>query len=316
MKRVRIITVSYDSTGFLKDCLNSILNNDSAFEAEVIVIDNDSPSREVEKFPQLYPDVKFIFSGQNKGFGAGCNRGSLDSNEQYLLFLNPDTILPKNALTEMMTFMDEHPEAFSCAPVYMDFEGRPAYTFNRFPNIRWEFCECLGIGHEKEIDRYLKDIDYYNHDKEFVKVDWLTGACLMVRNSLFKEVKFDEDYFLYYEDTDLQKRFHKKGLSNFCLKNLEIKHFVNSTISDKDYSDVYHFHIHRSKMLYYYKNEGFFIRNLVRFLMLAGTLLRMVSLFIRRKFRQNRMSKLQQYVRMLNIYTSSFEKLRKYGQPD
>jgi GT2 family glycosyltransferase len=312
-----IIIVNYNSTEFLLQCLKSIAENSKDVKTEVIVVDNNSPQRDIESFPERFPNVKFIFSHSNEGFGAGCNKGASAANGEYLLFLNPDTIMPERALAQLVEFMGKEDSAGACAPVYEDFKGKLVYTYNKFPNIRWEFNEFLGKGNEKVEASLLSDKRIINRSNEQMKVDWLTGACLLVRRNLFNEIGcFDEDYFLYYEDTDLQKRISERGIGIFCIPKVRIKHFVNSSVFEDKGRTVYHFHINRSKMLYYYKNEGFIKRNTVRILMIAGILLRTVTLPFRKRFESIRREKFRQYLYLLKIYSLTKKNLIAYRFPN
>ncbi len=312
-----IIIVNYNSTDFLSECLKSIEEYSADVLTEVIVVDNNSPHRDIESFPERYPNVRFIFSSTNNGFGAGCNEGASAANGEYILFLNPDTILTEGSLSQLVEFMESEDSAGACAPVYEDFDGNLVYTYNRFPNFRWEFNEFLGRGNDKVEASLLSDKRITERSGEPMKVDWLTGACLLMRRNLFYEVGcFDEDFFLYYEDTDLQKRISEMGAGIFCIPKIRIKHFVNSSVFEDKGRTVYHFHINRSKMLYYYKNENFFKRNVVRIMMIAGVLLRTATLPFRSRFEGIRKEKLKQYMYLLKIYFLSERGLIAYRSPN
>ena len=311
-----IIIVNYNSTGFLSKCLKSISEDSSGLNTETIVVDNNSPQRDIENFPVLFPSVRFIFRNVNDGFGAGCNKGASVANGRYLLFLNPDTILPEGSLAQLVEFMESEDSAGACAPVYENFEGNLVYTYNRFPNIRWEFNEFLGKGNDKVEASLLGDKRIIEKSSDPMRVDWLTGACLLVRRNVFFEVGcFDEDYFLYYEDTDLQKKISEMGAGIFCIPKIRIKHFVNSSVFEDKGRTIYHFHINRSKMIYYYKNEKFLKRNIVRIMMIAGVLLRAVTLPFRNRFKDIRKEKFKQYLYLLKIYLLPEKSLIAYRNP-
>lgn len=307
-----IITVNYNTTNHLKDCLESIFINIREISFEIIVIDNNSYEREIEKFPQIFPSINIIFRDVNDGFGAGCNFGSSISKGKYLLFVNPDVVFESNIFLEMFSFMEQNAEYGACSPVFVNFEGNLVYTYNKFPNVKWELFEFLGKGNEREEKLLLNNEKILNRSNEPLTVDWLTGACLMIRADIFKKLKgFDEDYFLYYEDTDLQYRIHELGYKIACLSNLILKHFVNSSVKSKDGENVYYFHLNRSKMIFFYKHSGFFKRNVIRMLMVSGIFLRMIALNFRKRYSDKRIQKMGQYKRMLKIYFSGYERLLK-----
>lgn len=303
---VSVILVNYNTELHLKECLNTLFRFTNKVSFEVIVVDNNSPNREIENFPALFPDVKFYFRDINKGFGDGCNFGASKSSGKYVIFVNPDIKFDEDILTPMSDFLDCNPNTGACSPVLTNFKGELIYTYNKFPNYRWEFFEFLGKGNDKFEQKLLNHPQILNKSKEPLFVDWMTGACFMIRKNVFEELKgFDDDYFLYYEDTDLQKKIHDAGYKIACLPYLRIKHFVNSSVKGDEGDDVYYYHLNRSKMLYFYKHFNFFKRNILRTLMITGIILRMTALNFRKRYSEKRKSKMNQYKKILKIFFST-----------
>lgn len=305
-----IILVNYNTTEHLLECLKSLFINIGNISYETIVIDNNSSDREIEKCMAKFPEVNLILRTENDGFGGGCNYGASFAKGKYLLFVNPDIIFESDIFSDMLLFMESNLDCGACSPVFTNFKGELIYTYNKFLNIKWEFFEFLGTGNEREVKILLSNDKILNKSDSALMVDWLTGACLMVRADLFKYLKgFDNEYFLYYEDTDLQYRIHKYGYSVACLTKLRVKHFVNSSVKSENGENIYYYHFNRSKLIYMYKHFGFFKRNFIRSLMLLGIFLRMAALYVRSRYKYKRTQKMLQYKKMLRIYFSNYRQL-------
>ncbi|MEO6694625.1 MAG: glycosyltransferase family 2 protein [Ignavibacteria bacterium] len=305
-----LIIVNYNTQEHLEKCLTSILYFTKKIDFEIIVIDNNSPEREIENFPRLFPRARFYFRDVNDGFGSGCNYGASKAKGNYLVFVNPDIVFDSDCLSKMFEYMESNLDAGAVSPVLKDFAGKLTYIYNQFPNIFWEFHEATGKGNQKKMDDNLKV--FYDQKKYGVniEVDWVTGACIMIKSELFRKLKgYDENYFLYYEDTDLQYRIRQLGFKIFCLSDKEVKHFINSSIKSSEGENIYYFNINRSKLIYMYKHFGFSKRNAVRIMHILGIGLRTVTLPFRRKFKENRGQKFLQYKRSLKLYFYTYNEI-------
>lgn len=309
---VSIIIVNYNTTDYLRKCLRSLQEFTIMVKMEIIVVDNNSPDREIEKYPSEFPDVRFFFQSSNNGFGTGCNIGAAKANGKYLTFVNPDIVFDSDCISGMFRYMESAPDTGVCSPVMKDFEGRLNYIYNYFPNYNWEFHEAVGTGNGKKIEDLLEVFKEDKNSGNVLQVDWVTGACLFIRRKVFeKSDGYDEDYFLYYEDTDLQYRVRKSGHKIVCLKDLEVKHYTNSSIKSDKGEDVYFFHISKSKLIYMYKHFSFFKRNIIRFFYITGILIRMMTLPFRGKFINKKEKRFRQYQRMMELYLSGYESILK-----
>ncbi len=303
-----VIIVNYNTTEHLKNCLNSIYRYTKRINFEVIVVDNNSSDKAIKKFPNEFSETTFIFNKSNCGFGEGCNVGSAVASGKYLAFVNPDIKFESDCLSDMFNFMENKSDAGACSPLLKDFEGNLTYIYNNFPDFTWEFHEAFGFGNEKKSKDLLKVFDDDRKINSSVEVDWLTGACLILRKELFEKISgYDNDYFLYYEDTDLQFRISSMGYKIYCVSDREVKHFTNSSIKSDFGEDIYFFQIHRSKLIYFYKNSGFTKRNIIRLFHITGIIMRILILPLRNKFKYKRRKKLSQYIRMLKLYLSGYE---------
>ena len=127
---VSIIIVNYNTHEYLDKCLNSIQKNLKDLDYEIIVVDNDSPDREIEKVELNFPRVNFYFLKKNQGFGAGCNYGVKKSSGKYLLFVNPDIEFTDNSVFKLINFMEENANAGASSGLLHDENDKPAYNYN------------------------------------------------------------------------------------------------------------------------------------------------------------------------------------------
>ena len=206
---VSIIIVNYNLTESIRKLLKSIQNYASEIKYEVIIVDNNSPDRSIKNLEHEFPDFQFIWLGTNCGFGCGNNAGEKISKGKYLLFLNPDTYLVSNLLLELFTFAEGHTNFGVIAPRLIFPDGRNQGSYAKYPNIKQEFLYAIrltGIA----FSAYYKLKDFFYRSSEFYFVDFVFGSCLFIRRDIFESVNgFDEDFFLFSEETDLCYRIKK-----------------------------------------------------------------------------------------------------------
>ena len=195
---VSIIIVNYNLTESIRKLLKSIKEFVNNILFEVIIIDNNSPDRSIEKLNDEFPEYKFQFLDTNLGFGHGNNSGVKISRGKYLLLLNPDTYLINNLPLELFHFLENHSEVGTIGPKLIFPDGKYQISYARFPNIKQELLNTIGlIGITLSLLYKLKDLIY--RKKEFYNVDFVFGSCMFIRKDVFCEVNgFDEDYFLFF----------------------------------------------------------------------------------------------------------------------
>jgi N-acetylglucosaminyl-diphospho-decaprenol L-rhamnosyltransferase len=233
-----VIIVSYNVKYFLEQCLCSVqraLDNDM----EVIVIDNNSSDGSVEYLQRRFAFVHFITNKENAGFAKANNLALRVATGRYVLFLNPDTIIPEDLFSECVAFMDSKPDAGALGVRMIDGSGRFLKESKRgFPSPWVAFCKMIGLTklfpRSKTFARY-----YMGHlsEKFMHEVDALAGACMLVRKEVLdKTAGFDEQFFMYAEDIDLSYRIQREGYKNYYFPNTTIIHFKGeSTRKDRRY---------------------------------------------------------------------------------
>jgi len=225
-----VIIVNYNVKYFLEQCLCSVQKAiaSSGINAEIIVIDNHSHDDSLGYLMPAFPCVKFISNNENIGFTKACNQGYRLSSGRYVLFLNPDTIVPEESFSKCIAFFETHPDAGAVGVKMLDGHGRFLKESKRaFPSPITSLFKLFGFARlfpkSKIFSKY--HLGYLDENKEH-EVDVLAGAFLMVRQQLLEKLNgFDETFFMYGEDVDLSYRIQKIGYKNYYLAEAPILHF-------------------------------------------------------------------------------------------
>ena len=216
-----IIIVNYRSWNRLAACLNSIALQ-SVDGLEVIVVDNHSNDGRANQFIQTYPAVRFILQETNLGFAQACNKGASVAKNEWLLFLNPDTILPADTLKLLLDKANNQPSWKLIGIRQFNDHGKDTHPHGLF--LKWwnvwaplRSLERLIRGH-KFSKKYLSTAP-------ITHPDWISGSFVLIRHNDFKELGgWDERYWMYCEDMDLSKRAAMKGWDRVMYNELSCIH--------------------------------------------------------------------------------------------
>lgn len=234
-----VIIVSYNVKYFLEQCLLSLQHAIRDLEAEVIVVDNHSSDGSIEFLQQKFSWVRFISNSTNEGYSRANNTGWRASSGKYLLFLNPDTIMPEDGLLKMIVALEGRPGVAALGVKMIDGSGAYLEESKRGEPSAWNsFCKMSGLTNMFPRSKWFAG--YYighvpnDHDSE---VEILSGACLLAAATVIRELGgFDERFFMYAEDIDLSHRIRKSGYKNLYYAGTTILHFKGeSTIKDQQY---------------------------------------------------------------------------------
>ncbi|MBQ8098192.1 MAG: glycosyltransferase family 2 protein [Bacteroidaceae bacterium] len=247
--KLSVIIVSYNVKHYLEQCLRSVFRSASGIDLEVFVVDNDShdatPQYLHEQFsPELYPQLHVIANHVNVGYGKANNQALGESRGDYVLFLNPDTLLSDSCLPECLRFMEQHPEAGAVGVRMLRPDGSFAPESRRgLPTPFTAFCKFSGLSRllprSRVFGRYYMS---YLDASEVCPIDVVSGAFMMVPRAVLSEVGgFDEDFFMYGEDIDLSYRILKSGRQNYYLP-LPILHYKGESTEKTSYRYVYVFY--------------------------------------------------------------------------
>ena len=242
--QLSVIIVSYNSMELLENCLFSVQRAMQEIHGEIIIIDNNSKDGIKEYLPSKFPGVKFIFNNENLGFAKACNKGFKISSGDYILFLNPDTVLSETCLADCITFFKTYADAGAVGVKMRDEKGKFLKESKRgLPSPSASFYKLFGLTAifpgSKKIAKY-----YQGHlpENENNPVEVLSGAFMMIKRSVFEKVNgFDERFFMYGEDIDLSLRISQLGYINYYLGKISITHLKggSTTYNYKYVNDFY-----------------------------------------------------------------------------
>lgn len=204
---ISIIIVNYKSRDKLIACLDSITRADlNNLNYEVIVVENNSGD---DLSGLVYSNLKIVVSPTNLGMGGGNNLGIKNSSGEFILISNPDIVFEIDTIKKLHEYFKADKTIGLIGPKLVNPDGSLQYSCVRFPKFYIPLLRRTAIG-----SLFPASLDYYlmkhtDHD-QIQKVDWLLGACFMVRRSEIKDVLFDERYFMYFEDVDLCRQINKR----------------------------------------------------------------------------------------------------------
>lgn len=251
-KKVTIVIVNYNVRLFLEQCLYSVQAAVSGIDAEIFVVDNNSTDGSVEYLHPKFPDVTFIENKDNPGFSKANNQALKLCQGEYILILNPDTIIGEESIRTLCFFMDEHEKAGAVGVKMLDGCGNFLPESKRsFPSPWVSFCKLFGLSklfpNSKQFARY--SLPYLNPDRQH-KIDVLAGAFMFIKHeTLDKTGLFDESFFMYGEDIDLSYRMKLAGYTNYYLPE-RILHYKGESTKHADIKYVRAFY---DAMLIFYK---------------------------------------------------------------
>jgi O-antigen biosynthesis protein len=226
--QLSVVIVNYNVRHFLEQCLFSVQKAITGLQAEVIVIDNNSSDDSIAWLRPRFPSVVFVANKENTGFAKACNQGMKWAKGKFILFLNPDTIVPEDCFKKCIAFFDAHADAGALGIKMLDGSGKFLKESKRsFPSPKTSLFKLFGLSRlfprSKIFSKYHLGNLNENEDHE---VDVLAGAFMMVKKEVLdKTGGFDEVFFMYAEDVDLSYRIQKAGYKNYYFSGSSIIHF-------------------------------------------------------------------------------------------
>jgi hypothetical protein len=265
MKKVSIIIVHYKEKKILYDCLKSINNSAPSVPFEIIVVDNDEIKTVESYLKTHFPDVRYIASPGDLGYGKGNNLGIKSAKGEYIFILNPDTLVTKGMVEAMLAFIEKNKNVGAVAPSLYDQHGKvyPSQGTGSLTPIRGifglSFLNKIFPNNPISKAYWLKEI---NRDNPY-EVDVVPGTAFMIKKSLFDKLGgFDKNFFLYFEESDLCKRIKEAGYKLFILPQARLTHFwAVSTPPSDAISKIFR----ESRLYYFKKNFGILNALLVEF---------------------------------------------------
>lgn len=231
---IDIIIVNWNAGRQLVDAVYSIIQHHRNLVSSVIIVDNTSTDNSlalVEALSDLPFNLQIIRNAENRGFGAACNQGAALARGDYLLFLNPDTLLFENSLTVPLNFMKQ-PENADVGIVgiqLVDENNHIARSCARFPSLGIFLAYSLGVNRLPGCRHLNMHMDDWAHETT-ATIDHVIGAFYLIRRSLFESLGgFDDRFFVYLEDLDLSLRVHQVGWRSVYLTDAQAFHAGGGT---------------------------------------------------------------------------------------
>ncbi len=232
---VSVVIVNYNTKDLILDCINSVIEKTKDINYEIIVADNNSADESVSAIKNKFPSVKILELEENIGFGRANNKGIKIAGGKYIFCLNPDTVLLNNAIKILFDFMEAHEEAGAAGGNLYDKNLKPCYSFGYGDDIiSLLFRKTILKWTHRPVFRRIKDYEK-NRDKSKVQeVNNITGADLILRKSVLDKVGcFNEKFFMYFEETELETRIRRAGYKIFFVPESKIIHFEDKFRNNK-----------------------------------------------------------------------------------
>ena len=255
MNQVSIIIVNYNVKYFLEQALSAVMKACNELKTEVWVVDNASSDGSVAMIKEKYPSVNLIESEKNLGFSKANNLAIKKSNSQYVLLLNPDTIIEENTLKDCLSFMESQKDCGAMGVKMLDGGGQFLPESKRaLPTPQTAFFKMFGFGRFFPNSKYFNKyhLGYLDKDQTH-EIDVLSGAFMFMRKeALDKAGLLDEQFFMYGEDIDLSYRIQKSGFKNYYFPGTSIIHFKGESTKKNSLNYVKMFY--NAMLLFYNKH--------------------------------------------------------------
>lgn len=252
---ISLIIVHRNGTGLLRDCLASLPAACEGLDWEAIVVDNGSTDGSPAMVREEFPAITLIENGQNLGFTRANNQGLEVARGRLLVLLNNDTISNTRAFTEAVRFFDEHPDVGGAGLKLLNPDGTRQLSCRRFPSFqqalfnRYSLLTRLFPDNPFSAQYLMSDLD----DDQLHDVDWVSGACLIVRREVYDKIGgLDERFFMYSEDVDWCLRIWQAGWRVVYAPVACVVHLIGQTSSRHPFLPI----VERHKSMYrFYKKH-------------------------------------------------------------
>lgn len=268
---ISIILVNWNTRDLLLDCLASLPAALGSLQAEIWVVDNHSVDDSVAAVRASYPHVKLIENEENTGFAVANNQAISRCQGRHILLLNSDTVALPGSLAALVQFLDQHPDVGMVGARLLNGDGSLQPSWAAFPTI---WSELRGKNVRTQQPYRTRD------GSEAYAVDWVGGACLLIRREAVAQVGgLDEHFFMYSEEADWCFRVKQEGWAICYYPAAQVIHFGGQ--SSKKASMRMKCQLYQSKLLFFAKHYGPYRTRLLGFLLQAGFLGKAVIAWMR-----------------------------------
>lgn len=217
---VSFIIINYNTKDITSECINSVIKYTTGITFEVILVDNASTDGSKEIF-EIDNRIKYIYENTNHGFGIANNIGVANAKGEYVFLLNSDTLLHEDSCKILCDMLKAMPEVGVIGPILVDEKGVNNGSYYDFRNCNPFKRICYRIRRKK----ILKEIESNFKENGYICTGYVSGAAMMMRRDIFNKIGgFDPDFFMYYEEQDLQRRVANLGLKRISTNKTKIYH--------------------------------------------------------------------------------------------
>ena len=254
--KLSVVIICWNDLRVIRECLRSIFVGTQSVDLEVIVSDNGSTDGSVQFIHENYPQVRVVENGANLGFAKGNNAGIRAAQGEFVLILNPDTIIHEGSLDKFIAFADQHPEAGAFGCRVLNLDGTYQVSCRLFPTVKRYWISALYLHHLARFSSFFTFEEYegWKGDSER-QIDWQSGCCVMFRGQLLKTLGgFDEQFFYHFEEVDLCRRVWDAGFPIVFTPQAIITHLGGQSVNR--FPIRFEIEKLRSRHRYFYKHYG------------------------------------------------------------
>jgi len=254
--KLSIVVICWNDLKVIGDCLRSIYEQTCCPDFEVIVSDNGSTDGSTEYIRRNFPSARIVENGANLGFAKGNNAGIKVAQGDYVLILNPDTIIRNGALDKLVAFADRYPEAGAFGCRVLNPDGSYQFPARPLPTVKGWLMSALYLTWLGKFSRNFVSDRYYGWDGSSEKeIGFQSGCCVLLRGHLLAKLGgFDERFFYHFEETDLCFRVWKAGYKILYYPGAEITHLGGQSVGR--FPIRFALETYRGGYRYFYKHYG------------------------------------------------------------
>jgi GT2 family glycosyltransferase len=254
---ISIVIVSYNTCRILDECIASI-RRETVCAHEVIVVDNASADESCRMLRENYPDVTLIENSENAGFARANNQGFAQARGKYFFMLNSDTVILDGAIDKLFEFMESNPDVGICGPRNIGRDGKMQFNCDHFPGFwstLWLYSNF--INRFPNVKMFKRSRMRYWDYSEIKDVEMMTGCSLLIKSDMYKRLGgLDNNYFMYFEETDLCYRVVQNGYRIVFVPYASIIHYGGESSQSQTKQSV----IGKNVSAYYSNSQYYFYR--------------------------------------------------------
>ena len=270
---VSIVYVNWNTKELLRDSLTTMTEHSRGIKLEIIVVDNGSEDGTVDWLRANRPDIKVVPLTENRGFAIGNNEGFREADGDYILLLNTDTLVLNTTVSGLVEVLEQYPKVGCVGARHLNGDRSLQRSMDSFPNIEADFLTLTELHRLGVVTRYLSHRHAWwgSHD-HFRDVDWVNGACMMVRREVIAQTGgFDPKFFIYGEELEWCYRMHLAGWKVAFTPNAEVIHLGGAAM---DHVSLLRLYLKYEGLMHFYDKHAsivsrFIIRAII-LLTLAG----------------------------------------------